>query len=108
MELVTAAGPALEELDNRCDGRICRRLHSRRASDVHEAVEIIIDRVMVQLANLNSRNRLIANPQHLQPRPLCRNVFKTPSYFVIGTQARNRLAAPIEPHELGACHVRLK
>src|SRR5258708_8907403 len=107
-ELITATGAANKKLDDRWYRRVGGKFHPRCTADVRKTVEIVIDNIVKQLADVYSLHGLIADPQHLRPRSQCGNMLVAPSHFVIDTQACNCFAASVELYILSSSDITLE
>ena len=54
LELIAATCPAMEELGDRPDWRIGRSIHPCRRSEIDETVQVVVDDIVIQLADLYS------------------------------------------------------
>jgi len=79
-------------------------LDARRRSDIDQTIEVQIYDVVVQGTDKDAARGLIANPQHLGPITLRRNVLVAPaSFFQADATSCGRIA--LQPDALGFCPV---
>src|SRR5262245_48805192 len=102
LKLLATLGAAREELDdmgNRRAGRTIERLDLRRRPHVDEAVEIVVDDVVVQGTNGDAARGLVANTQHFRAIALRGNVLVAPAP-ILELDAPGGCTLTVEPHAL--------
>src|SRR3984893_5607540 len=93
----------MEESDcvsNRGTRRPVERVDLRCRSYIEQTVEIEINHVVIQCADVYAPQRLVADAEHFRPVTLRRNVFITPP-TVFKPDAPSRGAATFEPDAFG-------
>src|SRR5882762_10514107 len=81
LELLAALGAAMEEsgdVRDRGTTRPIERFDLRRRSDIEKTVEVEVIHVVIQSADRDASQRLVADAEHFQSVPLGRNVFVAP------------------------------
>jgi hypothetical protein len=99
--LIATLRAAREELNNVCDrGSPLQRFDARGRADVDEAVQIVINDVVVERVDVDHARGLIADAQHLGAIALWRNVLVAPPTLLKPDAARGGPLA-FKPDALG-------
>src|SRR5258707_4577794 len=102
LRLLTTLRAAMEKLDhirNRGTRRPIERVDPRRRAHIDETVEIEVNHVVIQGADIYAPRRLVANAEHFHPVALWGNVFIAPP-AILKPDAAGCGATAFEPDAL--------